>query len=191
MRKLSTTLLWQAVRHWLGAVLLVLAVPAFAGEAEDKVALDRLFLQLRNAPDAASAEAIDQQIWDLWMTPADPVLKKRMDEVLLLRSMGDIAGAVTLLDTLVIDYPGYAEGWNQRATMYYVMGDFDRSIADCARVLALEPRHFGALSGRALMYLQLGQRELALRDMTSAVAIHPYLNERQLFPELGVPATRI
>lgn len=191
MRKLSNPWLWPALRHWLAALLVALAVPAFAGEAEDRTTLDRLFLQLRNAPDAATAQAIDQQIWGLWVAPSDTTLRTRMDAVLILRSMGNMGGAVTLLDQLVLDYPDYAEGWNQRATLHYMMGDFASSIADCAEVLVREPRHFGALSGRALMYLQLGQRELALKDMTSAVAIHPYLSERRLFPELGEPATRI
>ena len=88
----------------------------------------------------------------------------------------------------MVDYPDYAEGWNQRATIQYMMGNLDLSIADCAKVLELEPRHFGALSGRSLMYLQQGKRALALKDMAAAIAVHPFLNERQLFPELDRPA---
>ncbi|MBK8085644.1 MAG: tetratricopeptide repeat protein [Devosia sp.] len=164
---------------------------AQAGEAEDQAALDRLFAQLRVASDAAAAHAIDQQIWMLWTSPSDPTLAGRMREVLAARGIGDLTGGIRLLDELVTDYPDYAEAWNQRATLYYMVGRYDDSIADCARVLALEPRHFGALSGRSLMYLQQGRRDLALKDMATAVAIHPYLSERQLFPELGEPATRI
>jgi tetratricopeptide (TPR) repeat protein len=187
----STTQVWQAIRLFVGTLLLALALPAVAGEAEDKAALDRLFAQLRVAPDAATAHEIDQQIWALWTTPSDPVLAGRIGEALVARNLGDIDGAIRLLDRLVVDYPDYAEGWNQRATLYYVMGDFERSIADCGKVLALEPRHFGALSGRALMYLQQGKRALALKDMAAAVAVHPFLNERALFPELGEPMTQI
>ena len=59
-------------------------------------------------------------------------------------------------------------------------------------MLELEPRHFGALSGRALIYLQQGKRALAIKDMAAAVAVHPFLSERQLFPELDrPPATQI
>src|SRR5690606_40202851 len=122
----------------------------------------------------------------------DPVLHDRMREVLLARGNGNIAEALRLLDILVVDYPDYAEGWNQRATIHYMMGNLDLSIADCAKVLALEPRHFGALSGRALIYLQQGKRALALRDMAAALAVHPFLTERRYFPELDrPPATRI
>lgn len=166
--------------------------PAMADEATDRAAaLDALFTQLRAAPDAASAQAIDNQIWAFWTTPADPTLASRMREILIARSTGKVPTALALLDKLVVEFPEYAEGWNQRATLYYVMGDFDRSIADCAKVLELEPRHFGALSGRALMYLQLGQRALALKDMAAALAIHPFLNEAQLFPELAQPMTHV
>jgi tetratricopeptide (TPR) repeat protein len=107
-----------------------------------------------------------------------------MREVLDAREVGDLPEAIRLLDRLVVAYPGYAEAWNQRATMHYMAGNLAASLADCARVLELEPRHFGALAGRALIYLMLGQRDLALRDITAGVAIHPFLPEQQLFPEL-------
>ncbi len=174
----------------VGPALLAGPAPVAADEATDRAAaLDALFAQLRDAPDAASAQAIDDKIWAFWTTPADPDLASRMREILIARSTGRIPTALALLDELVVDYPSYSEGWNQRATLFYVIGEFERSIADCAKVLELEPRHFGALSGRALMYLQLGQRELALKDMRAALAIHPFLSEAQLFPELSQPMT--
>lgn len=175
----------------LGLALLFAANPAFADDAADRAAIDRLFAQLRVAPDAATAQAIDAQIWTYWTTPSDPILAGRMREALTARGMGDAAGALRLLDKLIADYPDYAEGWNQRATIYYTLGNFEASIADCEKVLAIEPRHFGALSGRALMYLQLGKRALALKDMAAALAVHPFLSERRLFPELGEPMTQI
>ena len=168
-----------------------LSLPAFAGEAEDKAALDQLFAQLLVAPDAETAEQIDQRIWAYWINPTDPILAGRMRDIMSARSMGDPLGAIKLLDQLVTDYPDYAEGWNQRATMYYAVGNYEQSIADCAKVLELEPRHFGALSGRALMYLSLGKRALALKDMATALAIHPFLNERKLFPELLHDVTHV
>jgi tetratricopeptide (TPR) repeat protein len=180
------------LRLLLGLVLTaVLYAPARSQELVDNAALDRLFAELRVAPDARTAREIDQQIWFYWTTPSDPELAGRMNEVLSARRMGDPVEAVVLLNRLIEDYPEYAEGWNQRATMYYMMGNFDASIADCEKVLQIEPRHFGALSGRALMYLQLGKRALALKDMAAALEIHPFLNERQLFPELQQDVTRI
>lgn len=177
----------------LAGVLLAFALisPALADEAKDKAALDQLFAELKLAPDATTAHEIDQRIWLYWTTPSDPMLAGRMGEVLAARRMGDLAEGITLLNRLIKDYPTYAEAWNQRATFYYMLGNFEASIADCAKVLELEPRHFGALSGRAMMYLQQGRRALALKDMAAALQVHPFLNERQLFPELQHDITRI
>ena len=192
MRRVTT--LSGSAWRLVAALLLVFSAflaTASADEAKDREALDALFAELRVAPDAATAHSIDQKIWIYWTFPSEPILAGRMTEVMTARRVGDLTGAIALLDKLVVDYPDYAEGWNQRATMYYAVGNFDASIADCAKVLALEPRHFGALSGRALMYLALGKRALALKDMAAALAVHPFLNERQLFPELSQDMTRV
>src|SRR5690606_18823610 len=122
------------------------------------------FSELRTAPDAATAHEISQRIWIYWTTPADSELALRMGEILTARRVGDLAGALALADSLVADHPEYAEAWNQRATLNYMRGDLEAALADCAEVLAREPRHFGALSGRSLIYLQQGQRALALKD---------------------------
>jgi tetratricopeptide (TPR) repeat protein len=164
-------------------VVLPLAAPAYADEK-----LDALFAQLREAPDAITANRIDRAIWAEWTNPPDPELAMRMRDVLVARYSDDIAGALALLDQLVVDYPDYAEGWNQRATIRYMIGELELSLEDCAKVLELEPRHFGALSGRAIIYLQLGRRALALKDMAAALAVHPFLSERRMFPEFDKPA---
>ena len=190
---LRATLPASALRHVLALLLLVaaMATPAWADGAKDRAALDLLFAELKVAPDADAAHEIDQQLWVYWTVPSDPVLAARMSDVLSARGMGDASGAIGLLDKLIADYPDYAEAWNQRATLYYAIGNYEASIADCGHVLALEPRHFGALSGRALIYLTLGKRALALKDMAAALAVHPFLVERQLFPELNRQITRI
>jgi tetratricopeptide (TPR) repeat protein len=191
MRNLVRLLL-SALAPLLAAALLAISLPATAEDPRAEAVLDQLFAALRTAEDPMTARELDQAIWAVWTNPSDPTLHGRMREALLARGTGNIAEAMRLLDKLVADYPDYAEGWNQRATIHYMMGNFDLSIADCARVLELEPRHFGALSGRALMYLQQGKRALALKDMAAAIAVHPFLSERQLFPELDrPPATQI
>lgn len=181
-------LLRSVLAPLLAAALLSLSLPAAAEDMKAAAALDELFAQLRTAHDPATARQIDQAIWAVWTNPSDPVLNERMRAVLVARGTGNIAQALRLLDSLVVDFPDYAEGWNQRATIHYMMGNFDLSIADCGKVLELEPRHFGALSGRALIYLQQGKRALALKDMAAALAVHPFLSERALFPELEHPA---
>jgi len=175
----------------LALLPLALAGLAAADEAKDKAALDALFAELRLAPSPEAAHQIDQRIWIYWTTPSDSKLATRMGEALAARRTGDIPGAIVLLTRLIEDYPTYAEAWNQRATMFYLINDFDASLADIEKVLEYEPRHFGALSGRAMIYLQQGKRALAIKDMAAALELHPFLNERQLFPELLEDVTRI
>jgi tetratricopeptide (TPR) repeat protein len=174
-----------------GLLILGSMAAAVADEARDRAALDRLFAELKAAPDAATAQQIGQRIWIYWTTPSDPLLSARMGELLAARRQGELRRAIALADGLIGDYPEYAEAWNQRATLHYLLGDLDASLADCDEVLAREPRHFGALSGRSLIYLQQGKRSLALKDMAAALKIHPFLAERQLFPELQQEITRI
>ena len=172
MRKLLRTIL-AGTRLLVGLALIALAAPALADDAADRAALDTLFAELRVAPDAATAKEIDRQIWAYWTRPSDPVLAGRMSEILVARSLGHLPTAIALLDKLVADYPDYAEGWNQRATLYYMLGDFDRSIADCGKVLALEPRHFGALSGLAFMLESMDEPELALEALRMVQELNP------------------
>jgi tetratricopeptide (TPR) repeat protein len=182
--------------HGFSGVLLALLLtlfasqPATADAASDRAALDALFVQLHDAPDADAANKLSGQIWAIWTNPSDPDIAARMRDVIEARMTRSPDITLELLNELISDFPDYAEGWNQRATLYYMLGDFEASIADCAKVLELEPRHFGALSGRAMMYLQLDKRSLALRDIQAALAIHPFLSERLLFPELQQQITR-
>lgn len=177
----------------LGPALVVVAAtpPAFAQTEREAVALDALFAQLKAAPDEAAARAITDQIWIYWTTPADTALAARMRKVLILRQQADFPAVIAALDDIIADYPSYAEAWNQRATIYYLLSNYDKSLADIAKVLEFEPRHFGALVGRAVIYRTQGKQALAIRDMAAALAIHPFLAERAMFPELLDEVTRI
>ena len=173
------------------AALLCVAAPLFVDSAPAQIVaetqaarLGRLFAELKAAPDEQTADAIGSQIWSEWLHPEDPELDALMQRVLLLRSIGQTAASLDLLNDIIVDYPDYAEAWTQRATLHYLNSDFEASLADIEKTLELEPRHFGALSGRVLIHLARGERELALRDMNAALALHPFLAERALFPEL-------
>jgi tetratricopeptide (TPR) repeat protein len=190
-------ILTAIMRSWIARYRIVLAallgpaiafapsIPmATAQTAPDTAALDRLFAQLRAAPNDAAAQAITNEIWVQWTTPSDPELAARMQDVLRLRRQADFAGVIALLDELVAQHPSYAEAWNQRATIHYLLRNYDQALADIAKALEFEPRHFGALVGRAVIYKNQGENELALKDMIAALAIHPFLVERAMFPEL-------
>jgi tetratricopeptide (TPR) repeat protein len=179
------------MRALLVALLLAAPGPIFAAGYTDTAALDELFSELKAAPNAAEADTIVQEIWKLWFAPDNVDLADRMLRASASMNNSDYPGALSLLTGVVTDFPDYAEGWNQRATLYYIMGDFDASLADIDKVLALEPRHFGALSGRVLIYLKQGKRDEALKDMMAALAIDPYLSEKSLFPELAPNVTHV
>jgi tetratricopeptide (TPR) repeat protein len=174
-------------------VLPVLAAPhpARADPYIDNAAVDELFEELRLAGNAVEADAISRQIWTYWFSPSDTKLATRMSVASNFLGEGNIVESLRELDGIVAEYPDYAEGWNQHATVNYMLGRLEDSLADIDKVLAIEPRHFGALSGRVLIYLKQGKHAQALRDMIAALAIHPYLSERRLFPELAQDVTHV
>jgi len=116
-----------------------------------------LFAALEQTESEAEARVIEEAIWKLWFTAPDSRAQSLIDAARERRRGGDLSGAIYALDELIADYPDYAEGWNQRATLYYMQGNFQDSLADVEEVLAREPRHFGALSGKVLILMRLGQ----------------------------------
>jgi tetratricopeptide (TPR) repeat protein len=179
----------SAVVVTAGLALLFASGIVAADAIGDKNRLDQLFDQLRTAPDPDAAHAIDQQIWQIWMSPSDPALARMMAGAIAAEQAGDLPRAMLDLGRIISSYPSYAEGWNQRATVEFELGDFDDSLSDIDKVLTLEPRHFGALSGRAMIYLARGDRPKALGAILAALAVHPFLAEKSLFPELAAPKT--
>ena len=167
-------------------VLLFLAapLPTFAADYTDPSALDALFAELKAAPSAEAAAAVEQQIWQAWYTPNVPELATDMGNAAASLDAGDVQTAMDDYNVIVAKWPDYAEGWNRRATLEFEINDYTASLADIAKVLAIEPRHFGALSGRMMIELSQGDRPAALKDMIAALAIDPYLDGKQLFPEL-------
>lgn len=179
------------IRALLVLLLVAAPLPARAADYVDKAALDELFTELKAVHDAGAANDIVTQIWGIWFHPDVPDLADRMTRASMAMTSQDFPAALLLLSSIVKDYPDYSEGWNQRATLYYMMNDYDASLADIDKVLALEPRHFGALSGRVMIYLKQGKRAEALKDMLAALAIDPYLDGKQLFPELSQNTTNV
>ena len=145
------------------------------GAAQDDPRLDALFTQLHETLDDRLAMQLQQEIWTVWLHSDDPELEALMrgGRVLMLR--GDHAGAVTVFSQLIELAPDFAEAWNKRATVYYLMGRLNDSIADCMRVLELEPRHFGALSGLGLIHTALGDPETALYWYREALKQNPHM----------------
>jgi tetratricopeptide (TPR) repeat protein len=141
--------------------------------------------------DEDEADQISRRIWTEWFSPNDVRLATRMSVATNLLGEGDPKGSLVELNHVVEEYPDYAEGWNQRATLHFRFGNYEESLADIEKALAIEPRHYGAMAGRVLIYLQQDRKLEALRQMREALNIHPYLSERRLFPELARDVTNV
>src|SRR3546814_20178333 len=98
-----------------------------------------------------------------------------MGEGVAARARGDYLHALAKFDQMVVIAPDFAEGWNKRATVHYLLGNDGRSLDDIAKTLELEPRHFRALAGRGLVYMRLADARRALEDFAAALALHPPL----------------
>ncbi len=157
----------------IGAILglLLIALPAAADQNDPS--LDGLFGQLREVPDPATARGIEAEIWGLWTTHEDEAINGLMEQGLFAMARRDYVEALGVFEVMVVQAPSFAEGWNKRATVHWLLGNRQDSLADIARTLALEPRHFGALSGRGLVYTELEEWDLALDSFEAALAVNP------------------
>ncbi|MFN3659327.1 MAG: tetratricopeptide repeat protein [Pseudolabrys sp.] len=143
--------------------------------------LDFLFGALKAAPDETSAKAIEERIWALWVISKSDTANLLMTRVKTALEAKDVDLAIKLLDGIVKVKPDYVEGWNRRATIYYMRKDYGRAMADIREVLKREPRHFGALSGLGMILQDLGDEKQALEVFRRALAVYPRL---QRIPDL-------
>ncbi|MHA1152890.1 MAG: tetratricopeptide repeat protein [Alphaproteobacteria bacterium] len=158
-------------------LFLGLALHAGPGAADqDDPRLEALFAQLEAAPHARAAQEVEASIWHIWVQSNDQVIGMLMTQGLAAMTRNDLRAALGKFDQIVKIAPGFAEGWNKRATVHYLLGTYAESLYDIERTLKLEPRHFGALSGRGLVLLELDQQAGALESFESALKIHPNLS---------------
>ena len=157
------------------AVLLagLLVLPVAADQTDQR--LPGLFDELLATKDAASARQLEAQIWQIWYEHDDNAIVLLMRQGRGAMDRRDFASAERSFDQVVKIAPDYAEGWNARATLYYLMGRYEDSLTDIDATLNLEPRHFGALSGRGLVYAELEEWELALESFDAALAVNPHM----------------
>jgi tetratricopeptide (TPR) repeat protein len=114
-------------------------------------------------------------VWVLWARSGDPEIDQLLNSGIQRMEEGQMGQAVEAFTRVTERRPDFAEGWNKRATAYYLMGDFDQSLRDCDEVIKRNPQHFGALSGYGMIYLRLGDLENALGYFERALEINPNL----------------
>jgi len=137
--------------------------------------LDELFQQLHDASDQAAARPIEQRIWAHWIAHNDSAVNALMETGEGQLARRDYGSALETFAVMVDLAPEFAEGWNKRATVHWLLGNYQDSLSDIDETLALEPRHFGALSGRGLVYINLEEWELALEAFDDALEVYPQM----------------
>jgi tetratricopeptide (TPR) repeat protein len=180
----------------LGTMLATIAsstLPAFAADAAQasvtselttpKQRLDTLFAELKRERNQDKAREISNRIRVEWQDSGSATINLLMQWASKAVETNKQAAALDILDQVISLSPLYVEGWNQRATLHYQMGNYRKSMSDINRVLALEPRHFGALAGMAAILTSSGQDELALRAWEQFLDIYP--SDRKAQEQLG------
>lgn len=158
------------MRGLIVAIVMLLSAPVALA---DGARLDDLFARLAGADDGGW-EQIEDQIWQEWSksgsASADFLLRRGRAAL----EAEDRTAAIEHLTALIEQAPDFAEGYNMRATAYFGAGLYGPSIEDITRTLALEPRHFAALAGLAMMMEEMGDDRAAFEAYRHALAIHPF-----------------
>ncbi|WP_244530517.1 tetratricopeptide repeat protein [Salaquimonas pukyongi] len=157
------------------------AVPAamFSRSQQEQDTLNELFGILARESDPKKAQRTSRQIVQKLTDSGSDSINLLMERALEAMRKNEHGVALDILDQVITLAPDYAEGWNRRATLYFAMKDFSRSIADVERVLELEPRHYGALSGLAAMLQSLGREKRALEIWYKVLEIYPANEQAQ------------
>jgi len=157
----------------LAAVVVFLPLAGHAGQKDAR--LNDLFAKLRSSSGGPEAQMLELSIWKIWAEAGDAATDTLMQLGMGAMQGGDLPGALSLFDAVTARAPDFAEGWNKRATIFFMMGAMEKSAEDVARVLALEPRHFGALSGLGLINTQLSKDDAAIAAFEQALKVNPHM----------------
>lgn len=154
-----------------------------------KERVDALFADLKKEGDEDKARQVAERIRLEWQDSGSATVNLLMQWANKAIADEKQTAALDLLDQAIALAPDYVEGWNRRATLHYQMGNFRKSMSDINHVLALEPRHFGALAGMATMLEAAGKDELAMRAWQQFLDIYP--SDRKAQEQLGELAEKL
>jgi len=136
--------------------------------------LNDLFARLHTATSPTEIEALQDGIWQCWLSTGEQALDKEMEAGIRALNAADYTAAITSFSRIIQTAPQLAEGWNKRATAHYLRGEYRASLADIRETLQREPRHFGALWGRFHILLHLNETRRALQALKQLASICPH-----------------
>ncbi len=157
------------------AVLILLAYSLASPADQNDPALDDLFEQLAITTSDEEASNITREIWQRWTANDDPNVSQLMQIGIRALNYSTYRKALQSFDRVIEIAPEFAEGWNKRATLYYHIKEYRRSIDDIKKTLRLEPRHFGAWSGLGLVSIAQENYSGALAAFKKALSINPHI----------------
>jgi len=149
--------------------------PPVVTEVTKAERIDTLLDSLKSETDPDAASEMENAILALWLESDSDTVDLLMQWTLKAMEEKQYPRALDFLDRVILLEPDYVEGWNKRATVYFLMDDYGQSIADIGKVLEIEPRHFGALSGLGIMMRAIGDDDRAIAAFREALAIDPHL----------------
>lgn len=138
--------------------------------------IDSLLRRLKSAEDPESAAILEEAILQAWIESGSETVDLLMSRTMTAMRERNLPHALDLLNAIVELAPDYAEGWNKRATVLYLLDDYSRSLQDVHCTLKLEPRHFGALSGLGMILMDIGNKASALEAFRRALEVNPFLS---------------
>ncbi len=184
--------LMLAAMAWLApaqaALTTIEPLPPMAGISE-RAARTRaaLFAELAAAKDDAQARAVEDRLWNFWRSFGDAQSQRLLEASKQAQLSFDYGHALIALEELVKHQPQFAEGWNQLAYVLFLAGSYDASLEALDKTLALEPMHYAALAGKGIILIQQGKEADAQIPLKRALAINPWLKERNLIGKNPVP----
>ena len=141
---------------------------------DDTVTLDTLFVELEKAPSLAEAQRVERIIWAKWHWHKIPRLSQKLRLGTTYLQEKNFKKALYIFNNIIKEAPAFSEAYNKRATTYFLMKKYEKSLMDIKATLTLEPRHFGALSGMGLIFMNRGDFQRALLAFTAVLKIYPF-----------------
>ena len=141
---------------------------------DDTVTLDTLFVELEKASSLAEAQRVERIIWAKWHWHKIPRLSQKLRLGTTYLQEKNFKKALYIFNNIIKEAPAFSEAYNKRATTYFLMKKYDKSLMDIKVTLTLEPRHFGALSGMGLIFMNRGDFQRALMAFTAVLKIYPF-----------------
>ena len=172
------------MKKLLGILVLGLLFFSNSNSEERELELNKLFNQLKNNSDASLAFEVEMKIWNIWSThPSQENLTQLLANGSNLMTQHKLNKAYETFSKVISLDPNWAEGWNKRATVLYMLGRHEESQEDINEVLKLEKRHFGALSGQGLVQIELKNYERAINSYKEVQKIYPSMQS----PKIMIP----